>query len=52
MANDSASWKTLEKLLNEAIISVIENEFKFKSMTPVQVFEPNVYFIKQNHNEF
>lgn len=33
----SHAWTTLEKPLNKTILSVIENEFQFKKMTPVQV---------------
>lgn len=33
----SHAWNTLEKSLNKAILSVIENEFQFNKMTPVQV---------------
>lgn len=33
----SHSWRSLEKPLNQTILAVIENEFKFEKMTPVQV---------------
>lgn len=33
----TASWRSLEKPLNDGILAVIENEFKFDKMTPVQV---------------
>lgn len=32
-----ASWRSLEKPLNETILDVIENHFQFVKMTPVQV---------------
>ena len=35
----SASWHSLDPPLNEAIVSIIENEFNFEKMTPVQVSE-------------
>lgn len=33
----SASWHSLDPPLNQTILSVIENEFQFEKMTPVQV---------------
>ncbi|XP_031622274.1 probable ATP-dependent RNA helicase DDX55 homolog isoform X2 [Contarinia nasturtii] len=36
MASKSASWHSLDPPLNKIILSVIENEFKFEKMTPVQ----------------
>lgn len=35
----STSWHSLDPPLNKVILSVIENEFKFEKMTPVQVSE-------------
>lgn len=33
----TASWRSLEKPLDNTILGVIENDFKFEKMTPVQV---------------
>lgn len=37
----SHAWTALEKPLNSTILSVIENEYKFEKMTPVQVSDLN-----------
>lgn len=43
----SASWHSLEPPLNEVIVSVIENEFHFEKMTPVQV-SVHIHLIDHN----
>jgi hypothetical protein len=35
-------WRKLDKPLSESVLEVIENEFQFEKMTPVQV---NVYVL-------
>lgn len=46
----SHAWRSLEKPLNEKVLSVIENEFKFEKMTPVQV-TIKIFFRKSNEIE-
>lgn len=51
----SNSWQSLEPPLNKVILSVIENEFKFEKMTPVQVrlvFTRKVCAMNNNQNTY
>lgn len=51
----SNSWQSLEPPLNKVILSVIEDEFKFEKMTPVQVrfdFTRNACAMNNNQKEY